>query len=310
MDSSPSVNAIHFDILQPVNINISYRFLELLKFRIFSPSTTPYDFLNDVLIKNNVGSDMNVTLSEMTEINTSKNLHKHIIKRDSIYLSSQEDVRKVSLSSANVVGVITIDSLKGQKLHPKTGEIVSVTYESKASLVLNEDSSTIIINLCIEHVFLTLQSVLDHQVLLATVSMSPLSATFTSGIQFENTTSFPLQIRLKQHSLQKEFSINIDKMTTISLPFQCSLGDYSIEIVPSCFCPSKPLMASSLSSNQQIVNCEIVPEGSLIALSTSWNASISVFFFFKGRFIITIVEKNNGYFQNTQTVEKDSLVPF
>ena len=278
MNSSPSVNTIQFDTLQPVNINISYRFLELLKFRIFSPSATSYDHANDVLIQNRIGSEMNVILAEMTEINTSKNLHKHVLKKDTVLIPSHDDYH-FSLSSASAFGVITIDSLKGQKLHPKTGEIVSVTYESKASLVLNEDSNNndiIIMNSFIEHVFLVLQSLLDSQVLLTTVSMSPLSVTFTSPIQIENKTSFPLQIRLKQYSLQKEFSIHVEGMSTISLPFQCSLGDYSIEIIPPCFCPSKPLMASSLSSTHQLISCEIIPEGSLIALSTSWNVFITV----------------------------------
>ena len=73
-----SVNKVSFVSVQPININCSYRFLELLKYRIFTPSVIPHDKTNTILIKNEVGEDMDIVISELKDVNETNSSHKHM----------------------------------------------------------------------------------------------------------------------------------------------------------------------------------------------------------------------------------------
>lgn len=133
-----------------LNINCSYRFLELLKYKLLSNSSIPQDAANTITIKNEMGVDLQIVVAELKDINTRTNAHKHMSVMDTVTLSSGETHEHL-IKTANAYGVVTIKDLQAiTEIHNYSRSYgqqnasvdrIPVHYESEASLVLNEEST-------------------------------------------------------------------------------------------------------------------------------------------------------------------------
>ena len=122
--------------------------MELLKYKIFTPSAIPHDKTNIIIVKNEVGEDFEVVISELKDINTNK-AQKHISVMERVLIKKGTNY-EYSLKSSDVYGVVTLKELNAitvlQTFSRSYGqqnasiELVPVHYESEVSLVLNEES--------------------------------------------------------------------------------------------------------------------------------------------------------------------------
>ena len=145
-----STMKFHFMIPQIVNMNCSYRFLELLKYQVFDTSPILSNVsLNDIRIENKLGEDITIVLSELKEMNTTKNSYKHIttiethdMKVDETYvysLRNEDSFSVVTIHDINTTGVL-MNSSHSYNRYDSSSEKIHVHYDSEAALVLNEES--------------------------------------------------------------------------------------------------------------------------------------------------------------------------
>ena len=140
-------------------------------------------------------------------------------------------------------------------------------------------------------VLLSLKSSLDKQYVLAKVTMSPLLLTFLSPICIENQTSCQLQFHINQPILQKQFSFTLEPFTSYHLPFHCCLEEYDIQLAPTGWNSSSPLLSSTLSTKKPLlISCELPLDVSMLTFSPSWNV-----FAFVWMSIRLIINRNNQF---------------
>lgn len=141
---------VHFLIPQCVNLNCTYRFLELMKYQVFSEVPTSHgDSSNEILIKNELGHDITVVVSELREMNATSNSHKHLSVMETLSVKEGQSI-PFSLRDSDSYGVVTVQELKVMGIQPyyqrtynrgnDNVEKIEVSYESEASLVLNKKS--------------------------------------------------------------------------------------------------------------------------------------------------------------------------
>lgn len=141
---------VHLLIPQCVNLNCTYRFLELMKYQVFSEAPTSHgDSSNEIMMKNELGHDITVVISELREMNATSNSHKHLSVLETLSVREGQSI-PFSLQDSDSYGVVTVQELKAIGIQPyyqrtynrgnDNVEKIEVSYESEASLVLNKKS--------------------------------------------------------------------------------------------------------------------------------------------------------------------------
>ena len=253
------------------NINLSYRLLELLKYRLLSSNASrPARETNTVKCRclqcvtrrvvNQLGQEVELRVGELTSFTVQNESQRHIINNQFVTLSHGNSFVH-SLSSAAVQLVVSVTKLKG------IGE--DECYASEVAVVVDRNSACFVRSSRVETVVVPVRSSQNSQFLLASITTSPPEIVLYSGIQLRNDTSFPLQFSFLRDN--KTHDSLIGPFSTEHLPFCFSLAPFSFRLKPPSYDSSSSFESSSFVSFQTTpISCPPLSESSALGITNEW----------------------------------------